>query len=175
MELEQKYRALMSTAGAAAGEMRICFEILSLAGQIDRACAARLAPHRLSESKFLLLSLLRDRAEGAAPHVLADLAGVTRATMTGLLDGMARDGLITRSHDPEDRRKMIIGLTPTGRVLAETLGAEHLDWISSLCSGLGPEDRRMLSALLERVRQSAGLAPDRLSNERNSEHDALPR
>lgn len=175
MELEQKYRALMSSAGAAAGEMRICFEILSLAGQIDRACAVRLAPYRLSESKFLLLSLLRDEPDGAAPHVLADLAGVTRATMTGLLDGMARDGLITRSHDSEDRRKMIVRLTPAGTALAATLGDEHLRWISSLCSGLGPEDRRMLSALLERVRQSAGLAPDQSSNERNSEHDALPR
>lgn len=173
MKLEQKYRVLISKVGAAAEEMRICFEILSLAGQIDRACAARLAPYRLSESKFLLLSLLRDEAEGAAPHALADLAGVTRATMTGLLDGMARDGLITRSHDPEDRRKMIIGLTPVGKALADRLGAEHLRWISSLCSGLAPEDRRMLSALLERVRQDAGLAPDQSSDKRNSEHDAL--
>ncbi len=84
--------------------MRLCFEVLALASAIDRACAARLAPYRLSEGKFVLLFLLRDLPEGLAPHELAERAGVTRATITGLLDGLERDGFLARHDDKEDRR-----------------------------------------------------------------------
>lgn len=154
MDLEQKYLSLMSHPASAGAELRLCFEILSLAAAIDRDCAARLAPHQLSESKFVILTLLRDQHEGTAPHLLADLAGVTRATMTGLLGGMARDGLISRTHDPEDRRKIVIRLTPAGQNLADELAEEHLRWIASVAAGLTVAERQLLSALLGRVRNN---------------------
>ena len=84
--LDLKYLALLGDAErherSEADDMRLCFEVLALASAIDRACAARLAPHRLSEGKFVLLLLLRDAPDGIAPHELASRAGVTRATVT---------------------------------------------------------------------------------------------
>ena len=66
--LEQKHLALLEDAErrghADTQNMRVCFEVLTLAAAIDQACAARLAPHRLSEGKFVLLFLLRDLPEG---------------------------------------------------------------------------------------------------------------
>jgi DNA-binding MarR family transcriptional regulator len=38
---------------------------------------------------------------GLAPHELAKRAGVTRATVTGLLDGLERDGFLSRHCDNE--------------------------------------------------------------------------
>lgn len=153
MKLEQKYLSLLGSAGPDHGaDLRICFEILSLAARIDRDCAARLAPYGLSESKFLLLSLLNERDDGAPPHTLADLAGVTRATMTGLLDGMARDGLLTRAHDLHDRRKIVVRLTPKGTSLAAELGETHRRWIGSIGAGLTADERAVLSGLLGRLR-----------------------
>ena len=86
--LEQKHLALLDEAQRrgqpGADNMRLCFEVLALASGIDRACAARLAPHRLSEGKFVLLLLLRDLPEGLAPHELAERAGAAYVkTSTG--------------------------------------------------------------------------------------------
>ncbi|MEI4928814.1 MarR family transcriptional regulator [Aeromonas caviae] len=153
--LEQKHLALLEDAErrghADTQNIRVCFEVLTLATAIDQACAARLAPHRLSEGKFVLLFLLRDLPEGLAPHELADKAGVTRATITGLLDGLQRDGLLARHSDSQDRRKISVRLTEQGQALAQHLLDEHSQWIGSLFAGFDQAERETLSALLKRA------------------------
>lgn len=157
--LEQKHLALLDEAQRrgqpAIDNMRLCFEVLSLASAIDRACATRLAPHRLSEGKFVLLFLLRDLPEGLAPHELAERAGVTRATITGLLDGLERDGFLARHWDKEDRRKVSARLTPKGQAMALDLFNEHSQWIASLFAGFDQHERESLSGLLRRVWRNA--------------------
>lgn len=153
--LEQKHIALLDEAHRreqpGTENMRLCFEVLALASGIDRACAARLAPHRLSEGKFVLMLLLRDLPEGLAPHELAGRAGVTRATITGLLDGLERDGFLARHGDKGDRRKVSVRLTAKGQALAVDLFDEHSQWIASLFSGFDQHEREALSGLLRRV------------------------
>ena len=60
--LEQKYLALLDAAKRRQlpdlDSIRLCFQTLSLASAIDRDCAALLAPHGLSEGRFVLLFLL---------------------------------------------------------------------------------------------------------------------
>jgi DNA-binding MarR family transcriptional regulator len=156
--LEQKHLALLDEARrrglADIGNLRLCFEILTLAAAIDRDCAARLAPHQLSEGKFVLLFLLRDRAEGLSPHELADRAGVTRATVTGLLDGLERDGFLARHAMAEDRRRVAVRLTDKGKETAEVLFREHSSWIGTLLADLSDDEQRVLSGLLRRVWQA---------------------
>ncbi|PYE39941.1 DNA-binding MarR family transcriptional regulator [Rhizobium sp. PP-F2F-G20b] len=153
--LEQKHLALLDEAQrrgqSATGNMRLCFEVLALASAIDRACAARLAPHHLSEGKFVLLFLLRDLPEGLAPHELAERAGVTRATITGLLDGLERDGFLARYRGEEDRRKVSVRLTAKGQAVALDLFNEHSRWIGSLFAGFDQHERKTLDGLLKRV------------------------
>lgn len=153
--LEQKHLALLEEAQRRGqsdiDNTKLCFEVLALASAIDRACAARLAPHRLSEGKFVLLFLLRDLPEGLAPHELAERAGVTRATVTGLLDGLERDGFLARHGDRQDRRKVSVRLTAKGQAMALDLFNEHSRWIGSLFEGFGASEREALSGLLQRV------------------------
>ena len=153
--LEQKHLALLDEAQRrgqpGADNMRLCFEVLALASGIDRACAARLAPHRLSEGKFVLLLLLRDLPEGLAPHELAERAGVTRATITGLLDGLERDGFLARHGDKDDRRKVSVRLTAMGQAVALDLFNEPSQWIASLFAGFGQHEREALSGVLRQV------------------------
>lgn len=152
--LEPKHLALLDEAQRRgqpdADNIRLCFEVLALASAIDRACAARLAPHHLSEGKFVLLFLLRDLPDGLSPHELADRAGVTRATITGLLDGLERDGFLARHRDQEDRRKVTIRLTAKGQDKAHHLFNEHTGWIASLFAGFDRKERETLSLLVRR-------------------------
>jgi DNA-binding MarR family transcriptional regulator len=153
--LEQKHLALLKEAErrsiADTDNMRSCFEMLALAGAIDKDCAARLAPFRLSEGKFVLLFLLYDRPDGLSPHELAEMAGVTRATITGLLDGLERDTFVTRRTDLKDRRKIAATLTKQGRETARDLLDGHNAWIASLFTGFSANERQTFHAFLQRI------------------------
>lgn len=158
MILEQKYQALLNEARrcgqSSLDNLRACFDLLSLTAAIDHDCAARLAPYRLSEGKFVVLFLLRDRAAGLSPHELADKAGVTRATITGLLDGLERDGYLVRHPDQQDRRKVSVRLTAKGEETARDLFDQHTSWIASLFAGFSDNERRMLEGFLQRIRRN---------------------
>lgn len=136
--------------------IRACFELLALTGAIDRDCAIRLARHRLSEGKFVLLFLLCDKPDGLSPHELAERAGVTRATITGLLDGLERDGFIARRGGLEDRRKIAVALTQAGQKMARDLFNEHTEWVASLFEGFTASERKTLNDLLERIWRNLG-------------------
>ncbi|MEG1455356.1 MAG: MarR family transcriptional regulator, partial [Comamonas sp.] len=89
-KIEQKYQALLAEADRrqwpGQDRIRLCFQTLSLAAAIDRDCAQVLSGYGLSEGRFVLLFLLEAASAGLAPRELAEQAGVTRATVTGLLD-----------------------------------------------------------------------------------------
>nr|WP_251373765.1 MarR family transcriptional regulator [Janthinobacterium sp. JC611] len=160
IKLEQKYTALLGDVqrrasspdmAQSAARLRLCFEVLGLASAIDGDCATRLGRHGLSEGKFVLLALLRDVPEGLSPHALAERAGVTRGTITGLLDGLERDGFLARHPDQVDRRKLLVRLSAKGDMAAATLVDEHAQWIASLFADVTPDEMRVLSALLEKA------------------------
>ncbi|WP_426073151.1 MarR family winged helix-turn-helix transcriptional regulator [Janthinobacterium sp. DSP2-3-3] len=160
MKLEQKYTALLGDVQrralgpdmpASIVRLRLCFEVLGLASAIDGDCATRLGRHGLSEGKFVLLCLLRDVPEGLSPHTLAERAGVTRGTITGLLDGLERDGFLMRHADQFDRRKLLVRLSPKGTMAAATLVDEHAQWIASLFADFTANEMQLLSALLEKA------------------------
>jgi len=69
-------------------------------------------------------------AEGpSAPTRLAAPLGLTTGAMTKVLDRLEAAGYITRSHDPGDRRRIIITTDPAG--LARL--AAHYDGIGNRC------------------------------------------
>ena len=133
--------------------LHTCFSVLALASAIDRDCARRLQAHDLSEGRFVILVVLLKLDGALAPHDLAERIGVTRATMTGLLDGLERDRLVARRRDKRDRRSVKISLTPAGRDLAERLNDAHLRWIAGLASDLTAEEQDVLQRLLARIWQ----------------------
>ncbi|MFC0268160.1 MarR family winged helix-turn-helix transcriptional regulator [Kushneria aurantia] len=165
MQLEQKYLALIQEAQqrgmteAEVENIRLCFQTLSLAAAIDRDCAALLAPHGLSEGRFVMLFLLDATADGLAPNELAERAGVTRATVTGLLDGLERARLIERHAAAGDRRAQRIRLTPEGSEVAKRVFEAHGRWIAGLFGTLAPEEQRQFAALLRKVARNTGGRP----------------
>lgn len=163
--LEAKHSALLDEAQrrghTGVAQLRLCFQLLSLSSAIDRDCATRLAPHGLSEGRFIVLFLLHGAGGTLPPHELAERAGVTRATISGLIDGLQREGLLQRRSDSEDGRRLQIVLTTQGKCLAETLFNQHTQWIGGLFSGLDAEEQQHLSRLLHKVWQhtDAGREP----------------
>lgn len=163
MVLEPKYQALLQEAQRRklpdVESIRLCFQTLSLTANIDRDCAALLAPHGLSEGRFILLSLLDASAYGLAPTALAEQADVTRGTVTGLLDGLEREELIEKHPSASDRRAMRVQLTAKGKQVAKSAFEQHGRWLGSLASNLSTAERKQLAFLLEKVAGNLVAAP----------------
>ena len=155
MKLEQKYQALIQEAEQQelpdVDGIRLCFKTLSLAAAIDRDCAALLAPYALSEGRFILLFLLNAASDGLAPNELAERAGVSRATVTGLLDGLEREAMIERHINEDDRRALCIRLTRKGKEVAKDFFKHLSSWIAVLFANLSLAERHQLAVLLDKV------------------------
>lgn len=123
--------------------------------------------HGISQGRFGVLMLLwRGGQAGKAgaecmppgprtPAELADAAGVTRATMTGLVDTLERDGLVKREPDRNDRRMMSVRLTPKAERFLAALLPRHFKVMSSLLSTLNEAERKTLVRLLGKIADRA--------------------
>ncbi len=117
----------------------------------------------LTQAQFDVLMLLRyQTAEGSADQTtLGRMLVVNRANVTGLVDRMERDGLVTRTGDPVDRRVKRVRMTPAGaRVLARAEQA-YAARIREVVAGLPPADLAALCRSLEAIRTALRARPAR--------------
>jgi DNA-binding MarR family transcriptional regulator len=106
----------------------------------------------LSEGKIVLLLLLQQAPNyRLTPSALAEAAGVTRGTITGLLAGLERSGLVKRTEHPEDGRMFSIELTEPALELFEQMLPERFNSIAEFMSSLTEEEQHQLRALLEKM------------------------
>jgi DNA-binding MarR family transcriptional regulator len=106
----------------------------------------------LSTAKIKMLMLLyKNLQSGLSPSVIAEKIGVTRGTITGLLDGLERDGRIERITSKDDRRMLVIKLTESGLNLIYEVLPKHFLYMSNLMSQLSLEDKQNLSILLQKI------------------------
>ena len=135
--------------------MEIMHHIKRLSSGNDCGFQAALEPYRLSEGRFYVLCCLfaEEIAEHPAPSPseIAELLGVTRATITGLLDGLERDGYLERRHDSSDRRALTIHMAAKGREVLEAFIPQQCRRTNAQMACLLPEEKQTLIALLARI------------------------
>jgi DNA-binding MarR family transcriptional regulator len=142
----------------------VFLHLLRAGDEAFKATDVHLANHQISHGRFMVLMLLLEKGQGcsqshgAHPHTpaeLADMAGVTRATMTGLIDTLERDGLVTRTPDPNDRRMMSVSLTAHGRARLEKILPGHFRCMARLIAPLSEPERKTLVTLLTKILEQA--------------------
>ena len=128
--------------------------LLRVASDVLDGLEALLASYGTSQGKFTVLMLLNRKPDvGVSPSDLADRSGVTRATITGLLDGLEREKLILRQGDRDDRRKAVVRLTPRGLKMLESMLPSYYRQVSELMGCLSDGDKTKLVDLLMRVNE----------------------
>ena len=129
-------------------------------GELERR---RRALADLSASGFEALAVL----DGAGrPLTGTDIAGhllVTTASITSLLDTLARRGYIERHPHPSDRRKTLVSITDTGRDLVDEMLPTVHTAATQLLGDLPPDQLETLVSacthLRTRVAQLSGMPP----------------
>ena len=126
--------------------------LLRVASDLLDAFETHFARHGLSMGRFgILMYLFRAPKHCLSPADLANRAGVTRAPVTGLLDGLARQGLVEGRPHEAGRRKVNVLLTPKGLGLLKGLFPEHFGRIAGLMRHLSEAERKSLIRLLGKV------------------------
>jgi DNA-binding MarR family transcriptional regulator len=136
--------------------VKTCLVLLRIGSDVLTGFEAMLARHGLSQGRFLtLIVLYRTPDSPLSPSTLAELVGVTRATMTGLLDGLEKEQWLERIADPSDRRRLLIRITTAGMHILHRMLPDYYDRIGRLMTGLDATEREHLIRLLYTV--NAGL------------------
>jgi DNA-binding MarR family transcriptional regulator len=89
--------------------------------------------------------------EGCTAKELAERLRMPKATISGLLDNLERDGVVARVPCPEDGRAVRLSLTPFGRSLKKRLMQRHQRATRLLEAGLSQRDSHELRRLLRHV------------------------
>ncbi|MBE6093619.1 MarR family winged helix-turn-helix transcriptional regulator [Selenomonas ruminantium] len=108
--------------------------------------------YHLSEGKFCALIVLHQRGgNGMAPSELAEKVGVTRATISNMLQRMERDGLVDIRPAEQDGRGKIVKLTQAGCDFMEEILPPHYLRVSKLMEKLTEDEQKKLIMLLEKL------------------------
>lgn len=138
----------------------VFMHLLRTADELYEVKADFVRSHNISNGRFTVLILLSAGSmdggtEGPAPRSpadLADMAGVTRATMTGLIDTLEKDGLVRREADPGDRRAMLVHLTDAGLAFAQEILPGYFRRVTAIMARLSGDQKQSLLKLLTKVR-----------------------
>jgi DNA-binding MarR family transcriptional regulator len=139
--------------------------LLRAGDEAFRVVEGHLAEHEITQGRFgVLMALWTNcrREEARVPLTPAEIAertGVTRATITGLIDTLERAGLVMRTPHTDDRRMTSVMITGKGEQLLAEILPEHFRQMAWLLAPLKESERKTFVRLLTKVLRRAGECP----------------
>jgi DNA-binding MarR family transcriptional regulator len=117
---------------------------------LDRAAV----DHGMSVGRNLVLWVISqaDPTKGMTPAEIARMADVTRATVTGLLNSLERDGLIVRSRSTADRRQVHVLLSPNAQRVIKQTWPKQSEQITRVMAALTEREKTALVDILRKIR-----------------------
>jgi DNA-binding MarR family transcriptional regulator len=141
---------------------QLCFLFHRVGRELNAAYRPLLADLGLTYPQYLTMLVLWER-DGLTVGEIGDRLALDSATLSPLLGRLVQTGLVTKSRDPADERRVTVHLTDEGRTLEDRAAAVPAEVAGYLVDGL--EDytavRGLLTALLERIARTAESAQSR--------------
>lgn len=126
---------------------------------LNRGIGDHLAGHGLERWEFDVLATLR---RSGAPHHRLSAKDLVRMTMVGSsamtnrVDRLVKRGLVHREVDPDNRRRVLVGLTDEGFAMVDRVVEDHVANQAGLLEGLDPGEQGQLVQLLRKLLLSLG-------------------
>jgi DNA-binding MarR family transcriptional regulator len=118
--------------------------------RMKRLVDARLSGHGLTMSRIKVLGLLGYHGPSHQSEV-ATVFDLAPRTVTELVDGLERDGLVVRTLDPADRRARYVDLTPAGRDVLAIAQTARNEIVAEVFGSLEPDQLALLAETLRRL------------------------
>ncbi|WP_052351579.1 MarR family winged helix-turn-helix transcriptional regulator [Deinococcus pimensis] len=129
---------------------RVWIDLDRVHSLLSRRIHGRMAEYGLTVPQYRVLRRLGEDGP-RAPGALASDMGVTAGNLTGVLDRMEQQGLLTRARHEDDRRSVVARLTPRGEAEYARIVPEVRAYVAGLLSPLDERDLAHLQGVLERL------------------------
>ena len=93
---------------------------------------------------------------GLSQQAIGSRLIISNSNVTGLIDRLERQSLLTRTPSRRDRREKVIQITAKGSKLLDQLWPGHLDTTHRLTACLTAEEKATLVRLLDKLRARVG-------------------
>jgi len=131
---------------------KLCRLLMVLGGDMQEGLEEKLRPHMLNHSEFLTLMILHTHPEGSlSPGELCEFASQGATNMTRIGNTLIKRGLITRSNSAQDRRRVLMRITPAGRRFVKKILPPMFPHLDAMFEGFSDADKRHLDRLLRKL------------------------
>jgi DNA-binding MarR family transcriptional regulator len=117
-----------------------------------------LGGYQLSAAARQALAVLEGAGEPLSPTEIARRLIISTASVTSLLDTLERRELVERRPDPNDRRGLLIAITPAAQRLVQQYVPQVVALQAAVMQDIDEHDRQQVIAVLRRIRQAIAAA-----------------
>ncbi|MBS7526861.1 MarR family transcriptional regulator [Fusibacter paucivorans] len=129
----------------------IFFQLAKMNQKSSQFWGKQIANLGITAIQGMVLSFLYE-ADGITAVELGSKAVLDSSTMTGIIDRLESSGLIERHANPNDRRSILIYLTPSGITAAEAVRERMESANTAFLSVLDSHEIEVLKQLISKIR-----------------------
>lgn len=107
----------------------------------------------LTMSQFDVLATLGN-TQGLTCGEIGEKTLMVKGTLTGVLDRLEKKGLLGRHENPQDKRSVLVALTPEGERVFQKVFPQHLAYLAPAFARMGQPAQEELRRLLAILRQA---------------------
>jgi len=137
-------------------------EIEIVGGLVEGVVASIARRYGLSHAALNALAVIEANAEPMATGEVGARMHITSGTVTSVLDTLERKGLVTRLDDPEDRRRVLVDVTPEAQAVLDSLIPEIQQVAGHVVEHVGEQRVSELLETLDLVKDALATVPDDL-------------
>jgi DNA-binding MarR family transcriptional regulator len=127
--------------GVLSGELRVAIMHTSRRLRIEGSGDA------VTPGQYSVLAALKSTS--STLRDLAERERVQPPAMTRTVAALVERGLVDRIEDPQDRRQILVSLTPAGRRVLSDARNQRNEWLARRLADLDPAERRLLAEATE--------------------------
>lgn len=138
-------------------ELKECINFLLTTAQhtVFQYLSQRLAPYDITPSQYGILNCLWINDGTCLPRQIAELLCLETSTVSGILDRMQKKDLIDRVSNPENRREILVMITPKGEAL-KTPVLKIIDEVNEeVLKDFSPKETEFIRKSLRQIAEKA--------------------
>ena len=134
--------------------VRLWLRMLACTNRIENFVRQNLqAKFATTLPRFDLMAQLERAPQGLKMSELSQRMMVTGGNVTGITDGLEKEGLVVREVDTTDRRVFRVKLSAEGQRQFRRMAAEHEQWVIELFEGMSVKHKNQLVELLGELKR----------------------
>ena len=105
--------------------------------------------------RFDVMATLNWQPEGLRMSALSARLKVSNGNVTGIIESLIREGLVSRTVAPEDKRAAMVRLTERGVAQFQLMAAAHEVWVNKMFDSFDSEQLDQFAGLLEQLQEGS--------------------